>query len=151
VARIAETEGSRYIARELSLVVRDMAVMRSSPIDALVHSAERVPSQSYRETVNLSAGSSRIAERLDAVLMARLVDVEAEADKSGVPRAVPGRAVRDVRNSGPAPAHTYSHNITVPQPLGPLRMGPLSLDPLTVLVVSGLTARWRAQYSISIP
>jgi hypothetical protein len=78
------------------------------PLDALVHSAERAPSQSNRETITPGQVLADHREtRRRAYGEARL-DVETEADKGGVSRAVPGRTVRDIRG-GPAPAHTYSH------------------------------------------
>ncbi len=139
VARVAETEEDRYIARELSLVVRDMAVMGSSPIDALMHSAERVPSQSYREAVNLLARSSRITERLDAVLMARLDWMlrQKQIRAASLVRSLAVLFEMYVIAVQLLPILIAIVSLSL-SPLGPLQIGPLSLDPLTVLVLSGL-------------
>jgi len=72
VARLAEVEADKYIAREFALVARKVVVMGASPAEALLHSAERMPSQAYREAVNLLAKASRVTERVDEVLLARI-------------------------------------------------------------------------------
>jgi flagellar protein FlaJ len=49
-----------------------MIVMGATPEEALRNSAERVPSPAYRETVEVLTKASRITQRVDAVLLARL-------------------------------------------------------------------------------
>jgi flagellar protein FlaJ len=72
VARLAEVEEDKYIARELALAVREMIVMGASPEEALRNSAERTPSHAYRETVEVLTKALRITQRVDDVLLTRL-------------------------------------------------------------------------------
>jgi flagellar protein FlaJ len=72
VARLAEVEEDKYIAGELALAVREMIVMGVTPEEALRNSAERTPSPAYREMVEVLIKASRITQRVDVVLLARL-------------------------------------------------------------------------------
>ncbi|MGC9171057.1 MAG: type II secretion system F family protein [Thermoproteus sp.] len=139
VARLAEVEDDKYIARELSLVVRDMVVMGSSPVDALVHSAERVPSQNYRETVSVLARSSRITERLDAVLMARLDWMlrQKQMRAASLVRSIAVLFEIYVVAAQLLPILLFILALSL-SPLGALQIGGISLDPLTVMVLAGL-------------
>ena len=78
------------------------------PLDALVHSAKRAPSQSNRETITHGQVLADHRETRRRAYGETRLDIETEADKGGVSRAVPGHTVRDIRG-GPAPAHTHSH------------------------------------------
>jgi flagellar protein FlaJ len=72
VTRLAEVEEDKYIARELTLAAREVIVMGATPEEALRSNAERVLSPAYRETVEVSTKASRITQRVDVVLLARL-------------------------------------------------------------------------------
>ena len=45
VARLAEVEADKYIAREFALVARKVVVMGASPAEALLHSARGCPAR----------------------------------------------------------------------------------------------------------
>ncbi len=139
IARAAEVEEDKYIARELSLIIRDMVVMGSSPIDALLRSAERVPSQSYRETVDILARSSRITERIDAVLMARLDWMlrQKQIRAASLVRSIAVLFEVYVIMAQLLPVTLFIIALSL-SPLGALQIGGLSLDPLSVMAVAGL-------------
>ncbi|MEL9991338.1 MAG: type II secretion system F family protein [Thermoproteus sp.] len=139
VARLAEVEEDRYIARELALVVREALVMGASPYDALLHSAERVPSRDYRETVNLLARAAKITERVDLVLSSRL---------EWLLRAKQIRAQSLVRSLALLfeiyvvmamlmPVLVFIVALSL-SPLGSLQFAGLTLDPLTLMAFIGL-------------
>ncbi|MGC9051199.1 type II secretion system F family protein [Pyrobaculum sp.] len=139
VTRLAEVEEDRFIARELALAAREMVVMGSSPEEALAHSAERVPSPSYRETVELITKSSRVTQRVDLVLMARL---------DWMLRAKQVKAQSLVRSLSLMfeifvvvvmllPLLVYIVALAF-SPLGALQAGPMSVDPLTLMLFMAL-------------
>ncbi|CCC81775.1 type II secretion system F family protein [Thermoproteus tenax] len=139
VARLAEVEDDKYIARELSLAVRDIVVMGSSPLEALLHSAERVPSASYRETVDILVRSSRVTERLDLVLMARLdwmlrqKQIRAASLARSISLLFEIYAVAAML----LPILVFTMALAL-SPLGVLQVAGLSLDPLSVMILAGL-------------
>ncbi|MEZ0319564.1 MAG: type II secretion system F family protein [Pyrobaculum sp.] len=139
VARMAEVEEDKYIARELALATREMVVMGASPHEALAHSAERVPSQAYKETVNLLARASKITERVDLVLLARL---------EWLLRAKQIKAQSLVRSLALLFEIYVVVTMLMPilvfivalalSPLGALDVGGISLDPVTLMTLVGL-------------
>ncbi|ABL88561.1 type II secretion system protein [Pyrobaculum islandicum DSM 4184] len=139
VTRLAEVEDDRYIARELALAAREMVVMGSSPEEALRNSAARVPSPTYRETVEVLTKAARITQRVDLVLLARL---------DWMLRAKQVRAQSLVRSLSLMfevfvvavmllPIMVYIVALSF-SPLGALQVGGLALDPLTLMVLIGL-------------
>lgn len=139
IARIAEVEEDKYIAREMALATREMVVMGSSPYEALANSAERVPSQTYKETVHTLAKASRITERVDLLLLARL---------EWLLRAKQIRAQSLVRSL----ALLFEIYVVIAMlmpilvfivalalsPLGALDIGGVTLDPITLMALIGL-------------
>ena len=72
IRRALETERDRVVAGELALMLRDMEVLGLDPITALVRSAERVPSQTYREMINVLVSAMRMTKRVDLAVLGRL-------------------------------------------------------------------------------
>ncbi|MEM4423074.1 type II secretion system F family protein [Pyrobaculum sp.] len=139
VTRLAEVEEDKYIARELALAAREMIVMGSSPEEALSHSAERVPSVTYRETVEMLTRSAKLTQRVDAVLLARL---------DWLLRAKQIKAQSLVRSMSLMfeifvvvtillPTLVYIVALSL-SPLGVLELGGLALDPLTLMLLMSL-------------
>jgi flagellar protein FlaJ len=139
VRRLAEVEEDRYIARELALVVREMMVMGATPEEALRNSTERVPSPTYRETVEVLIKASRITQRVDAVLLTRL---------DWMLRTKQVKAQSLVRSLSLIfeifvvvvmllPIMVYIVALSF-SPLGALEVGGLAVDPLTLMALLGL-------------
>jgi len=139
IARLAEVEADKYIAREFALVTREVVVMGATPTEALLHSAERVPSQAYRETVNLLAKASRVTERVDEVLLARL---------EWMLRGKQVKAQSLVRSLALLFEIYVVAAVLLPilvailalalSPLGALEVAGLALDPVTLIALTGL-------------
>ena len=72
VRRALETERDRVVAGELALILRDVEVLGLDPITALMRSAERVPSQTYREMVHVLANAMKMTRRVDLAVLGRL-------------------------------------------------------------------------------
>jgi len=139
VTRLAEVEEDKYIARELALAAREMIVMGATPEEALRNSAERVPSPAYRETVEVLTKASRITQRVDVVLLARL---------DWMLRAKQVKAQSMVRSLSLMfeifvvavmllPIMVYIVALSL-SPLGALEVGGLAVDPLTLMTLLGL-------------
>jgi flagellar protein FlaJ len=139
VTRLAEVEEDKYIARELALAAREMIVMGAAPEGALRNSAERTPSPTYRETVEVLTKAARITQRVDAVLLARL---------DWMLRAKQVKAQSLVRSLSlmfevfvvvvmllPIMAYIVALSLS---PLGALEVGGLAVDPLTLMTLLGL-------------
>jgi len=138
LARLAEVEEDKYIARELALAVREMVVMGASPEGALRSSAERTPSPVYRETVEVLTKAARITQRVDLVLLARL---------DWMLRSKQVKAQTLVRSLSLMfeifvvavmllPIMIYIVALSF-SPLGVLEIGGLALDPLTLMMLIG--------------
>ena len=139
ITRLAEVEEDKYIARELALVAREMIVMGATPEEALQNSAERTPSPTYRETVEVLTKVSRITQRVDVVLLARL---------DWMLRAKQVKAQSLVRSLSLMfeifvvavmlfPIMVYIVALSF-SPLGALEVGGLAVDPLTLMTLMGL-------------
>jgi len=139
VARLAEVEEDRYIARELALAVREMVVMGASPEEALRNSAERTPSPAYRETVEVLTKAARFTQRVDLVLLARLdwmlrsKQVKAQALVRSLSLMFEIFVVAVML----LPIMVYIVALSF-SPLGAFEIGGLSLDPLTLMALIGL-------------
>jgi flagellar protein FlaJ len=132
-------EEDKYIARELALAAREMIVMGATPEEALRNSAERVPSSAYGETVEVLTKASRITQRVDVVLLARL---------DWMLRAKQVKAQSLVRSLSLMfeifvvavmllPIMVYIVALSF-SPLGALEVGGLAVDPLTLMTLLGL-------------
>jgi len=139
VTRLAEVEEDKYIARELALAAREMIVMGATPEEALRNSAERTPSPTYRETVEVLTKAARITQRVDVVLLARL---------DWALRAKQVKAQSLVRSLSLMfeifvvavmllPIMVYIVALSF-SPLGNLEVGGLGIDPLTLMMLMGL-------------
>ncbi len=139
VTRLAEVEEDKYIARELALATREMIVMGAAPEEALRNSAERTPSPTYRGTVEVLTKASRITQRVDVVLLARL---------DWMLRAKQVKAQSLVRSLSlmfeifvvavmllPVMVYIVAQSFS---PLGALEVGDLAVDPLTLMALLGL-------------
>ena len=139
ITRLAEVEEDKYIARELTQVAREMIVMGATPEEALQNSAKRTPSPTYRETVEVLIKASRITQRVDVILLARL---------DWMLRAKQVKAQSLVRMISLIfeifvvvvvlfPIIVYIMALSL-SPLGALEVGGLALDPLTLMTLMGL-------------
>ena len=139
VARLAEVEEDRYIARELALAVREMIVMGASPEEALRNSAERVPSAAYRETVEVLTKAARITQRVDVVLLARLDWMlrTKQVKAQSLVRSLALMFEIFVVAVMLLPLMVYIVALSF-SPLGALEIGGFDVDPLTLIILLGL-------------
>lgn len=139
VTRLAEVEEDKYIARELVLAAREIIVMGASPEEALAHSAERTPSPSYRETVEILTKSSRVTNRLDVVLMARLDWLlrAKQVKAQSLTRSLTLLFEIFVVAVFLLPILVYIIALAF-SPLGLLQIGEMGIDPLTLMLLMGL-------------
>ena len=70
--RALESEQDRVIAEELALILRDVELLGLDPLTALMRSAERVPSQTYREMINVMVNAIKLTKRVDLAVLGRL-------------------------------------------------------------------------------
>ncbi|AAL64429.1 hypothetical protein PAE2779 [Pyrobaculum aerophilum str. IM2] len=139
VTRLAEVEEDKYIARELALAAREMIVMGASQEEALAHSAERVPSVTYRETVEVLIRSAKITQRVDAVLLARLDWLlrNKQVRAQSLIRSLSLMFEIFVVAAMLLPLMVYIVALSF-SPLGALEVGGLALDPLTLMLLLGV-------------
>jgi flagellar protein FlaJ len=139
VTRLAEVEEDKYIARELALVAREIIVMGAAPEEALRNSAERTPSPTYRETVEVLTKAARITQRVDVVLLARLdwalrtKQVKAQSLVRSLSLMFEIFVVAVML----LPLMVYIVALSF-SPLGALEVGGLGIDPLTLMMLMGL-------------
>jgi len=139
VTRLAEVEEDKYIARELALAAREMIVMGATPEEALQNSAERTPSPTYRETVEVLTKAARITQRIDIVLLARLdwalrtKQVKAQSLVRSLSLMFEIFVVAVML----LPLMVYIVALSF-SPLGSLEVGGLGIDPLTLMMLMGL-------------
>jgi len=139
VTRLAEVEEDKYIARELALAAREMIVMGAAPEEALRNSAERVLSPTYRETVEVLTKASRITQRVDVVLLARLdwmLRVK-QVKAQSLARSLSLMFEIFVVVVMLLPIMVYIVALSF-SPLGALEVGDLAVDPLTLMTLLGL-------------
>jgi flagellar protein FlaJ len=139
VTRLAEVEEDKYIARELALAAREMIVMGATPEEALRNSAERTPSPTYRETVEVLTKAARITQRIDIALLARLdwalrtKQVKAQSLVRSLSLMFEIFVVAVML----LPLMVYIVALSF-SPLGNLEVGGLGIDPLMLMMLMGL-------------
>ncbi|NAZ33224.1 MAG: flagellar biosynthesis protein FlaJ [Pyrobaculum sp.] len=139
VTRLAEVEEDKYVARELALATREMIVMGAAPEEALQNSAERTPSPTYRETVEVLTKAARITQRIDIVLLARLdwalrtKQVKAQSLVRSLSLMFEIFVVAVML----LPLMVYIVALSF-SPLGALEVGALGIDLLTLMILMGL-------------